>query len=235
MIRLLLLAGICLFGQILSAQQAGMRDLTSAPTEPASTDISAANCVHGSVSNNDGLMVSKMRDKFALSIEDLSSRLIPIGSEFMVTLRLKNISDKNVTVPWTPNFQDVLADQSPDDVDYQSASFTLKVETGIESKRTTSLEGEAVLYGTERKPGSMLQLAPGQWATVRVRAVAHCRWKSQNPSICPVLRPDPKARLSAEWSETEYTFTNSNCNIQRGSFAGPREQSHQEIIALTKQ
>ena len=235
MIRFLLLACVLVFGQILHAQQAGLRDLTSDPTEPANTDISAANCVHGSVSNNDGLMISKMRDKFALSIEDLSSRLIPIGSEFVVTLRLKNVSDKSVTVPWTPSFQEVLADQSPDSIDYQSASFTLKVETGIESKRTTSLEGEAVLYGTEQKPGSMLQLAPGQWATVRVRAIAHCRWKSQNPSICPVLRPDAKARLSAEWNETQYTFTNSACNIQRGNFAGPRTESHPEIIALTKQ
>jgi hypothetical protein len=224
-----------LMGQLLYAQEAGVRDLSNSPTQSADVGIPAPNCAHGRVSNVDGLMVSKMRDKFVLSIEDFSSRLIPIGSEFVVTIRLKNISASPVTIPWTRSLQEVLSGQAPDNQEYQTASFTFRVETGIEAKRTTALEGEAVFYGAEEKPGSMLQLASGQWATVRVRAVAHCRWKSQNPSICPVLRPDVNARLTAEWSENQYTFANSNCDIQRGNFAGPRTESHPETIALTKQ
>jgi len=218
----------------MQAQQAGSRDLTNAAPQPAAGENVFPNCPHGHVSNADGLMISKMRDKFALSIEDLSSRLIPIGTEFAATVRLKNISDHDVTVPWAPNFQDVVAGQPQDDVEFQSSTFSFRVETGIEYKRTTELEGEMQLFGSEEKADTLLNLAPGQWATVRVKAVTRCRYKSQDPSACPGLRPDAKARLTAEWSENSITVQNSNCNIQRGSFAGPRADSRPEIVNLSK-
>ena len=227
---------VILAAGLLHAQQAGSRDLTSMPAQPpASTEEAVPNCPHGRVSNNEGLMISKIRDKFALTIEDLSSRLVPIGSEFAATVRLKNISDRTVTVPWATSLQEVLADQPVDEREYESATFSFKIETGIEYKRTTELQGEAMLYGAEQKAGSLLQLAPGQWASVRVRGVAACRWKSQDATVCPGLRPDAKARLTAEWSENAVSLQNSECFIQRGNFAGPRIESHPEIVALTKQ
>lgn len=233
MIGLLLV--IFLITAPLYAQQAASQDLTRVQPQPAAGENVFPNCPHGRVANTDGLMISKMRDKFSLSIEDLSSRLIPIGSEFSATVRLKNISDHSVTIPWAPNFQDVIAGQPQDDWQFESATFSFRIETGVEYKRTTELEGETVLYGSDEKPATLLELAPGQWASVRVRGVTRCRYKSQDPAACPGLRPDAKARLTAEWSENGIAVQNTNCYIQRGNFAGPRTDSHPEIVTLSKQ
>jgi hypothetical protein len=233
LIRLLIV--LLLTTALLHAQQAGSQDLTRVLPQPGAGENVFPNCPHGRVANTDGLMISKMRDKFALSIEDLSSRLIPIGSEFSATVRLKNTSDHSVTIPWLPNFQDVIAGQPQDDWQFESATFSFRIETGVEYKRTTELEGETVLYGSDDKPTTLLELAPGQWATLRVRAVTRCRYKSQDPAACPGLRPDSKARLTAEWSENGISVQNSNCYIQRGNFAGPRGDSHPEIVTLSKQ
>ncbi len=233
--RVLLAVGVMLAAALVQAQQAGSRDLTSLPAQAsAAPEPTVESCPHGRVVSTDGLMISKLRDKFALSIEDLSSRLIPIGTEFSAAVRLKNISTSSVTIPWGTSLQEVLAAQSADDLAYETATFSFKIETGVEYKRTTELEGLSVLYGSEEKAGSELELSPGQWATVRVRAVARCRWKSQDPAACPGLRPDPKARLTAEWSENAIALKNDSCSIQRGNFAGPRTESRPEIVTLSK-
>ncbi len=235
MIRALLAVFIVLTATMVQAQQAGSHDLTSLPSQAsAAPEPTFAGCPHGRVVSTDGLMISKLRDKFALSIEDLSSRLIPIGTEFSATVRLKNISDSNVSIPWGTSLQEILAGQPPDDLAYETATFSFKIETGIEYKRITELEGLSVLYGSDEKAGSELELAPGQWASVRVRAVARCRWKSQDPAACPGMRTDPKARLTAEWSENGIALKNDSCSIQRGNFAGPRTESHPEIVNLSK-
>jgi hypothetical protein len=233
LIRLAL--ALLLLAASLHAQQVGSQDLTRVAPQPGAGENVFPECPHGRVANTDGLMISKMRDKLALSIEDLSSRLIPIGSEFSATVRLKNISDHTVTIPWVPNFQDVIAGQPQDDWQFQTATFSFRIETGVEYKRTTELEGETVLYGSEDKPNTLLELATGQWATVRVRGVTKCRYKSQDATACPGLRPDSKARLTAEWSENGIAVQNSNCYIQRGNFAGPRADSHSEVVTLSKQ
>ena len=233
MIRLLIV--LLLTTASLPAQQAGSQDLTRVPPQSGAGENVFPDCPHGRVNSTDGLMISKMRDKFVLSIEDLSSRLIPIGSEFSATVRLKNISDHSVTIPWVPDFQDVIAGQPQDDWQFETATFAFRVETGVEYKRTTELQGETVLYGSDEKPATLLELAPGQWASVRVRAVARCRYKSEDPAACPGLRADAKARLTAEWSENGIAVQNSNCYIQRGNFAGPRTDSHSEIVNLSKQ
>ncbi len=232
--RALPLLGVLLAGSLVQGQQAGLRDLTTLPAQGPAPEPTFASCPHGKVLSSDGLMIPKLRDKFSLSIDDFSSRLIPIGTEFTVTVRLRNISDRNATIPWGTSLQEVLAVQPADNLDYETATFSFKIETGVEYKRTTELEGLSVLYGSKEKPDSLLELAPGQWATVKVRAVARCRWKSQDPSACPGLRPDPKARLTAEWSENEIGIKNSDCYIQRGNFAGPRTESHPEIVNLSK-
>lgn len=235
MIRALLVVGMILAATLAQAQQAGSHDLTSLPAQAsAAPEPTFENCPHGRVISTDGLMISKLRDKFALSIEDFSSRLIPIGTEFSATVRLKNISNSSVTIPWGTSLQEILAAQPPDDLAYETSTFSFKIETGIEYKRTTELEGLSVLYGSDEKTGSELELAPGQWANVRVRAVARCRWKSQDPTACPGLRPDSKARLTAEWSENGIALKNDSCSIQRGNFAGPRTESRPEIVNLSK-
>jgi hypothetical protein len=101
-----------------------------------------------------------------LSLDRPSYRL---GETVVFEVRVENITQEIVVLPWSPDIDAVKPDEESDPPGYMDAYLTLVVRVDISGDQTVI--GQP-LYGSELEPGSLKPLWPGE--TVRIRVPG--RW-----------------------------------------------------------
>ena len=107
----------------------------------------------------------KSRAKFTVTLVSLDKTHYRLGEEVTFEIRILNGGKKSVVVPWTPHLGDI----EPAD---RGAGYRYRV--GVVQLSFLDPEGFELpvfenLYGAQDAPGSLRQLAPGQWFVVRGR------------------------------------------------------------------
>lgn len=99
-----------------------------------------------------------------LSLVDVIPRTGQPGEALTYEARLRNIGAHAVTIPWNPDWKSVQDKREVPPPGYRAAWLSLFVEVNGQKRRLA----EHFLFGSEKKAGSLLKLAPGD--AVRFRA-----------------------------------------------------------------
>jgi uncharacterized repeat protein (TIGR01451 family) len=105
------------------------------------------------------------RSQVKVTLLSLDKTIYQIGEELTFEVKVQNTGTAPLVIPWTPHF----ADLEPNDLraPYKYLAGVVVVQFK-DSKQHWFALSEA-LYGATDVPGTLLELRPGQWFTVRGR------------------------------------------------------------------
>jgi hypothetical protein len=210
------------FGQLV-----GAKDFTQGGTEPPTRALSKADLAEKNENfclpnggNADGVDLSSGRPALALSVTkaELDSNRSELG--LTVTVRLKNLGDGSISVPWTDHR--VASALMPSSGDSQEYGFTVAtVDLYLGRAHTTdpmmSLKGEAALWTQPGNTEQSIKLDPGQWLEITFRTTILCQ--SADPNECLNRLRKEKLKVSAWWYQRRLTSEmKGDCIYQTGAY-----------------
>ncbi|MGH9241071.1 MAG: hypothetical protein ACRD3G_23760 [Vicinamibacterales bacterium] len=121
------------------------------------------------------------------------------GDYFTYEVLVENTGSAPVILPWSPNKGAFARPVQYIPAGFRTGSLHLQVESAGSADWLAMLDGQSLL-GSNEVPGSLLELAPGRTARVRVPA----QWSATMPEgRAAVLRqPDGEVRVRAVFSVT---------------------------------
>jgi len=175
----------------------------------------------------DGVIVRQVPEKLQLEIVSADPRLVYDGTSMIVTIRLKNLGDQSVLVPWeTPPIE-----PEPDaegTTSYESVSIDLTLGTLNDREKKSYLKGKASLVATPNNRSQHMELLSGQWVDLKLRAVIECATKGSWP--CQRFRADEHAQLIATWWEMRYSH---GCKMDAAFKSRTLESAPLEVVYVT--
>ncbi len=173
-----------------------------------------------------GSQRSPEREKLSLSIEEVRPSAFHIGDHFEVTVRLNNVGQTVVRVPWQtfgPDAMQVSTDGAT--ASHQEVGLLLRLES---AGKSNSIGDEVNLYANPVLGWSYVDLAPGNWVTIRLVGRVHCG----DDSTCKEIRPDRHAKLTARWFEYLYQRTVKDCIPSETNLTTRKMDSKPVSVAL---
>ena len=163
-----------------------------------------------------GVIVRDVPEKLHLEIVSADPRLVYDGTAMMITVRLKNVGDLPVLVPWQTNQVEPDIDPKTGDTSYESATIHLTFGTLEDRQHYTYLKGEATLAAAPSNRAQHLELLAGQWVDLKFKAALECH--SKETWACKQFHADEHAQLTAHWWEWLFTREEKGCGGMRGAF-----------------
>ena len=216
------------FGALnISAQSVATKDLTEiavVPSEQSSrsntksqdpevADSKQKDCAFGI---RDGVIVRETPEKLQLDIVSAEPRLVYDKTAIMVTVRLKNVGDQPVLIPWETSQVESDIDPKTGATNNESASIHLTFGTLPDRKNYSYLKGEASLVAAPSRREQHIELLSGQWVDVKFKATLQC--DSTESWACKSFHADEHAQLTAHWSEWLFTHEEDGCSRWRGAY-----------------
>ena len=207
---------------IVHAQQIASRDLlrstVTADTTSAQTPDESENangCSKMGVGFADGVTLGedKKPRKLGVGLVEISTTKLTLGSEITATVKLQNLGDKSVQIPWSTDFRTTVDGQDPDDRSWEFAEFRMSIRDRqnpdyYDRLVTTSQP----LYASKFVPASYLTLKPGEWITARISFMVAVR----NPTF-EKLNIGTNT-LAMEWFQTGRTRRVKDCAVMLGYY-----------------
>jgi hypothetical protein len=178
------------------------------------TAATQSECPDGdSVTITDGEAVDReaKADKIEITILDVTPSVVQEGSEFLVTMRIKNLGKRALRVPWLDTYPEP---QNPDDYEYDLAYINVNLKTGT---KDSWLESAIELIGVPGDARTYLLLDPGHWITLKAHVLATCHLPKESWACSPVVSDD-RASLTGRWVERHSTHKHVNCSYVNGSY-----------------
>lgn len=211
-----LIVGLLFSAAACSAQQAGTRDLTTAwraPDDhvPAPSSASCEN-VHSTLSNGDQTQATSA-EKIELAIADISPARLRVGEDFVATVRLKNVGTGKITIPWQPDGEQVTRVSSDGTEEkYEVADVSFRISASGKKTLAIPLQTEGALFAQPGDPAAYLQIDPGQWVDIKLKATVACGLDDCRSDV----QPDDHAVLTAWWYQRVLTHRVKNCTEDHG-------------------
>jgi len=127
------------------------------------------------------------------------------GEDVIYEIKIENTGKQARILPWDPHIVDVEPVGPSQQYDYKQASLSLWFTT---ENKLTEASQVSLLYGTEGRAGSSLQLEPGQWA--RIRAKARLTFHDERFFACA-----PACKISAKAS---ISFASATVTVGNGAY-----------------
>lgn len=102
-----------------------------------------------------------------LEIAKLSSQALEVGSQSRAEVRLKNVGDAPINIPWSTDSSVMQKAPNPDVLQWEQANLGI-VLLDKENKTIALKTAEWPLYGSKFVGGSQLTIKPGEWVTAFV-------------------------------------------------------------------
>jgi hypothetical protein len=222
------------------AQLVATKDLTDTASVPTAAPTSAElpsvtrrpdnteeqDCVLGI---RDGVIVQETPEKVHFEIVSVDPRLVYDGTTMTITVRLKNIGNLPILVPWQTNHVEPDTDPNSGDTSYESATILLTFGTLEDRRNYSYMKGEATLAAAPSNRAQHLELLSGQWADVKFKATLACA--SKETWACKRFHADEHAQLTAHWWEWLFTHEEKGCSGWRGAYKSRTlESSPLEVV-----
>ena len=165
-----------------------------------------------------------------IKLESLDRREYTIGETLLFEVKLENVSQDRVRIPWNPHPADIEPDDPAQLYEYTNGQFSLSGED--EHGETVHLSGIS-LYGSPKVPGSLLELSPGNWVRIRAKIklyVGETQWGKQLLS-----RGESELALKVSFSTSRTVVTPKNGGYDSTRYIeGNRIKSSNSIPFLLK-
>ena len=177
----------------------------------------------------DGVAVTDDHKPRKIEVEfvTVSDTRLTVGSVVEGTVRLRNLGDKPIELPWSTDFRTTQNGQDPKLRSWEVGMFQIQLKraknSDIELKSTSQ-----VLFGSKLVSGTLLTVKPGEWITVQISFdIESAEGAFQEVSQGPF-------ELSVEWSQTARTRQLNDCGVMLGYFSyGDYYEQNNPRIAVT--
>jgi hypothetical protein len=227
-----------------SAQLVATKDLTkSAPTiasteetqppSPPPGKQNADKCSDNyAIGTRDGAISKDVPEKVQLEIVNVDPNLVYDGTTIFVTVRLKNVGDQPIFVPWETPPVKPDTDPKTGTASWESVYLSLTMDTREDRHRSSILKAEANLAATPSDRAQHIPLLPGRWVDVKFRATVECY--SSESWACQPLPSAGHAQLTARWSEELSTHQEDGCSVWAGHYKSQTAESPpSQIVYVT--
>jgi hypothetical protein len=162
--------------------------------------------------------------KMKVELVSLRDEKLVIETESEAIVRLENIGNQPIKIPWSRNYPDNDG-QEPDDRSWEAGLFKLK----LTSKRGSEVDLKnmsQVLLASETVTGSKLTLKPGEWISAQIKF----RVEVQHPEYEKL--EEGESKLLVEWFQTNRTYEVKDCGFTLGYYPYDRHYYQQENPAI---
>jgi hypothetical protein len=207
-------------------QTSNVAPVTSPTQEPQTSsrpydNSDESDCITGV---RDGVIVQQAPEKVQLEIVSIEPRQVYEGTAIKVTIRLTNVGDKPILVPWATSPVAPETDPKTGTKSWERVSISLAFGTREEPRRTSYLKGEANLAATPSNRTQHVELLTGQWVEVKFNTVVLC-YSSKSWAVCQKLPKDGHTELTAHWGESLSTHEEEGCSEWSGHYESRTAES----------
>jgi hypothetical protein len=187
-----------------NAQQIGSVDLTQLPTESKSEEsrgrpVLPSGCerLGGGIADG-GYPIGKTQPHgITVEVTSMSNKDLVAGSFVQAEVRLRNMGEYPINIPWSTDPSTVEKNQNPNRHAWQVGSFQVLLD------RNDLLKSPGqTLYGSKFSKGSMITIQHGEW----IAAAIKFRLELEYPTGEEVLRMG-NGQLRVEWKQAANTET----------------------------
>jgi hypothetical protein len=147
-----------------------------------------------------------------------------VGSSVQGEVRLRNIGENSVQIPWSTDPNVTSQGQNPDNLSWEFGDLSIVLQgTGRLKNLSQSL------YGSKYVAGSMLAIKPGQWVTFEITF----KLEPEYPIPGRIVNVG-QGQLRVEWEQTQTTWAVHDCSVARGFFRYGRYYQQQNPAMLIK-
>jgi hypothetical protein len=227
------LAELSMLGLLLSAalgfsQQVGVVDFTQSEAAATQTegDKLAPGCTQetvGTMANGAVVQDGGPPPRISLEIVKLSSDILEVGGEGRAEVRLKNVGETPIQIPWSKDSSVIRKAPNPDHLEWEQG--TLGVVLRDRDNHTIALKSagaEQWLFGSQFVTGSQMTMKPGEWIT----AFLGFKLEDVYHTHSSVEFPTGEARLFLEWQQARREWSRENCAWNRAWFDYGYKQEH---------
>lgn len=216
------------------SQQVGVVDLTRpigvlAPAEQSANQVSSG-CAQekiGILSN--GVMKPDDNQSRSISLEiiKLRNETLEVGGDGRAEVRLKNTSEKPISIPSSTDWSAIRKASDPDHLEWEEGSF----QVVLRDKQNHDIALRSTdwsLYGSQLVSGSLLTVKPGEWITALLNFKVENRYRAGNLAEFPA----GEAKLFLEWEQELRMRNRENCAWNRSTidYKGYYKQEHPTVI-----
>jgi hypothetical protein len=201
-------------------QQVGVVDLTRPIGVLAVAEQSGNQLPPGCTQEKRGIMAHgamKLDDnqprRISLQIIKLSSDTFEVGGDGRAEVRLKNTSEKPISIPWSTDSSVIQKAPNPDRFEWEQGSFQV-VLTDKQNHTIALTSTDWSLYGSQFVSGSQLTIKPGEWITAFLNFQVENRYHAGSLAEFPV----GEAKLFLEWGQVFRIWNRENCDWNTWEF-----------------
>jgi hypothetical protein len=161
--------GLLLSASVGFSQQVGVVDLTAPEVAETQTkgDQLAPGCTQETVGvMANGAVVSNggPPPRISLEIVKLSSDILEVGGEGRAEVRLRNVGETPIQIPWSRDSSVFRKAPNPDHLEWEQGSLGV-VMVDTQNHRIALKSAVPWLFGSQFATGSPITIKPGEWIT----------------------------------------------------------------------
>jgi hypothetical protein len=152
------------------------------------------------------------RDGLSHSRSKPRNRTLEVGGESRAEVRLKNVGDTPIDIPWSTDSGVIKEAPNPDVLQWEQANLVVLLD---KKNKTIALKtADWPLYGSRFVGGSQLTIKPGEWVTAFIEFKVEDLYHIVSFTEFPV----GEARLSLEWEQASRAWGREKCGWSRAWF-----------------
>lgn len=229
-----LLSAACAFSQQIGVVHIPLSESTQPTAEQNAAQLPPG-CTQQTGGFGDGAVFPPHHQKRTISLEivKLTNQPLEVGSLDRAEVRLKNVGDHTISIPWSTDSSVIQKAPSPDLLQWEQASLGIVL---LDNKNRTIALKTAMwpLFGSKFDSGSQLTLKPGEW----IAAFLQFKVEDLYHIVTVPEFPLGKARLFLEWRQASRTWRRETCGWNRVWLdygrGGYYRQEHPTISVLIK-
>lgn len=150
------------------------------------------------------------RRTISLEIVKLNSRTLDVGSENRAEVRLKNVGDSTIKIPWSTDSALTRKAPNPDVLQWEQANLGI-VLLNKNGRRIPLRTADWPLFGSKFVSGSLLTLRPGEWITASLDFKVEDLYHIVKAPEFPL----GESRLLLEWGQASRMWSREKCGWKR--------------------
>lgn len=160
-----------------------------------------------------------------LEIIELNNEEFEVGSEVRAEVRLTNVGNQPIQIPWTTDTSVIQKAPDPDHIEWEEARFQVVLK---DKQNNTILlkSAEASLYGTRFDNGTIVTIKPGEWITALIHVRLEDEFHFRTNEI-----PLGRSELFLEWEQAFRAWDRAKCgwNTFWFGYRGYYKQQHPTV------
>jgi hypothetical protein len=150
--------------------------------------------------------------RISLEIVKLISDILEVGGEGRAEVRLRNVGEMPIQIPWSKDSSAIREAPSPDHLDWEQGS--LRVVLRDKQNHRIALTSERWLFGSQFVTGSQMTIKPREWITAFLSFKVEDMYHTRSAAEFPI----GDAKLFVEWRQARRVWDREKCTWRRAWF-----------------